>query len=170
MIGVLRLARIDEAHQLATLINAAYQKEAFFKIGDRTDAAEVASRLEGGCFIVADEAGDVVGCVYIAIHGEHGYFGMLSVDPARQGSALGRALISAAEKHCRAAGCSEMELEVVNLREELIPWYGRLGYVQFATAPFPQPERASRDCHMLLMKKSLRDESASSGSARVETA
>ncbi|MEO9254215.1 MAG: GNAT family N-acetyltransferase [Tepidiformaceae bacterium] len=155
MIGTLRLANIDEADVLVALINAAYEKEAFFKIGDRTDAAEVTDRLENGCFLVADEAGDVVGCVYIAIHGERGYFGMLSVHPSRQGTALGRALIGAAEEHCRMAGCAEMELEVVNLREELIPWYGRLGYVQFATAPFPQPERASRDCHMLLMKKAL---------------
>jgi GNAT superfamily N-acetyltransferase len=149
------MAEANDAEAIAEVINAAYVKEAFFKIGDRTDPAEVAGRIGSGQFIVAADAGQIVGCVYIAIHGERGYFGMLSVHPNSQGSSLGRALIAGAEEYCRAAGCSVMELEVVNLREELIPWYGRLGYVQFATAPFPQPERASRDCHMLLMSKPL---------------
>jgi GNAT superfamily N-acetyltransferase len=154
------MAEVNEAEAIAAVINAAYVKEAFFKIGDRTDPEEVAGRIGSGRFIVAEEAGQIVGCVYIAIYGERGHFGMLSVHPNSQGSSLGRALVAGAEEYCRAAGCSVMELEVVNLREELIPWYGRLGYVQFGTAPFPQPERASRDCHMLLMSKPLSKDSA----------
>ncbi len=75
--------------------------------------------------------------VYVVIHGETGYFGMLSIDPARQGHGLGRQLIAAAEAHCRNAGCRQMELEVVNLRTELPPFYRRFGYAESVTRPFP---------------------------------
>ena len=79
----------------------------------------------------------LAGCVYVVIHGETGYFGMLSIDPARQGQGLGRQLIAAAEAHCRNAGCRQMELEVVNLRTELPPFYRRFGYAETGTRPFP---------------------------------
>jgi ribosomal protein S18 acetylase RimI-like enzyme len=153
--AVLRFAEAGEVDVLVALINAAYVAEAFFKIGDRTDAAEVGERLQKHCFIVAEDAGAVIGCVYVAVHGDRGYFGMLSVHPERQGAAIGRALVAAAEEHCGAVGCTHMDLDVVNLRTELIPWYGRLGYTQVGTAPFPQPERASRECHMVVMSKAL---------------
>ena len=51
----IRTARPDEAPALARLINAAFVVEAFFKIGDRTSADDVAALMEaGGEFLVLD--------------------------------------------------------------------------------------------------------------------
>ena len=53
----IRTAGPDEAAALASLINAAFVVEAFFKIGDRTSADEVAALMEaGGEFLVLDDA------------------------------------------------------------------------------------------------------------------
>ena len=51
----IRIARADEAAALASLINAAFVVEAFFKIGDRTSADEVVALMEaGGEFLVLE--------------------------------------------------------------------------------------------------------------------
>jgi hypothetical protein len=48
-----------------------------------------------------------------------------------------------------------MGLRVVNIREELAPWYRRLGYRETgATAPFDDP-RLKRPCHFVEMEKPL---------------
>ena len=80
---------------------------------------------------------------------------MLSIDPAHQGRGLGRLLIDAVESRCRAAGCPRMKIHIVNLREELPPFYRRLGYVEDGTLPFSTPEEATRPCHFIVMTKAL---------------
>ena len=84
------------------------------------------------------------GCVYLKCTGDRGYFGMLSIDPARQRQGLGRRLIDAAEARARERGCRFMDIHIVNLREELPAYYRRLGYVENGTLPFSDPDRASR--------------------------
>ena len=151
-----RLAIPDDAPALAALISLAYRVEDFFKIGDRTDAAEVRDKMTHGAFIVLEDAdGTLAGTVYVTAGDGLGYFGMLSIDPARQGQGLGKRLIHEAEEHCRRAGCREMELEVVNLRTELPPFYRRFGYVETGTRPFSDTERISRPCHFIVMSKTL---------------
>ena len=54
---------------------------------------------------------------------------MLAVEPVAQGRGLGRALIDAAELHARSGGASVMHISVVNLRSDLLAYYGRLGYI-----------------------------------------
>ena len=151
----IRTATRAEAPALAALISLAYRVEDFFKIGDRTDAADVRERMARGDFLVIEDERDIAGCVYVTWHGDVGYFGMLSIDPARQGQGLGSKLIAAAEGHCRAVGCRTMELEVVNLRTELPPFYRRFGYTESGTRPFTDTERASRPCHFIVMSKPL---------------
>ena len=48
-----------------------------------------------------------------------------------------------------------MDIHIVNLREELTPYYRRLGYVESGTLPFSEPERASRPCFFIVMTKPL---------------
>ena len=55
----------------------------------------------------------------------------------------------------RALGCAGVDISVVDLRTELPPFYRRLGYVETGTAPFPDPERATRACHLIVMSKEL---------------
>jgi GNAT superfamily N-acetyltransferase len=151
-----RLAQPEDAETLAALISLAYRVEDFFKIGDRTDAAEVRAKMKEGAFILLEDAGHrIAGAVYVTSHDRVGYFGMLSIDPPRQGQGLGSRLIGEAEEYCRRAGCTEMELEVVNLRTELPPFYRRFGYVERGTRPFTETERTSRPCHFIVMSKPL---------------
>jgi GNAT superfamily N-acetyltransferase len=80
---------------------------------------------------------------------------MLSIDPGQKGRGFGRALIDAVESRARAAGCPSMKIHIVNLREELPPFYQRLGYVETGTLPFPSPDEATRPCHFIVMTKAL---------------
>ena len=153
---ITRIARSEDAPALAALISLAYRVEDFFKIGDRTDADDVRARMKEGAFLVLEDvSGKMAGCVYVTRHDDVGYFGMLSIDPACQRQGLGSKLIDAAETHCRNAGCREMELEVVNLRTELPPYYRRFGYIERGTRPFSDTERASQPCHFIVMSKPL---------------
>lgn len=156
MTTTIRLATPAEAPALASLISLAYRVEDFFKIGDRTDPDDVRTRMTSGAFLVIEDERGIAGCVYMTQHSGVGYFGMLSIDPARQGQGLGSQLIAAAEAHCRAAGCHTMELEVVNLRTELPPFYRRFGYVETGTRPFTDTERTSRPVHFIVMSKELK--------------
>jgi GNAT superfamily N-acetyltransferase len=99
--------------------------------------------------------GDLAGAVYVEIRGHRGYFGLLSVDPGRQKQGLGRALVAAAEGHCREAGCRDMDLDVVNLRQELPAFYSALGYRAVGTAPFPDRAKLTQEAHLVVMTKPL---------------
>ncbi len=158
LVRMLRTATAADAPALARIINDAFIVEAFFKIGDRTSAEELVSLMhEGGEFLVIDAGDGMAGCVYLRCRGDRAYFGMLSVDPAKQGQGLGRALIDAVEARARQHGCRFMDIHIVNLREELPAYYRRLGYVEQGTLPFSAPERASRPCHFIVMTKPLSD-------------
>jgi GNAT superfamily N-acetyltransferase len=102
-----------------------------------------------------EDAAGTAGCVYVAVKGELGYFGLLSVDPSRQGHGIGTTLMRTAEEFCLGAGCRTMEILVVNLRNELLPYYRRHGYVEAGTRPFPDTERTSRPCHFVVLRKRL---------------
>jgi GNAT superfamily N-acetyltransferase len=82
------------------------------------------------------------------------------LDPAQHGKGLGRTLVEAAEARFRRAGCRAVDISVVDLRTELPPFYRRLGYVETGTAPFPDPDKATRPCHFILMSKPLTAEAS----------
>lgn len=150
-----RVATPADAAPIAALINAAYVVEAFFKVGHRTSVEEILGLMRTGRFLVLDLDGRTAGCVYVEVNGAVGYFGMLSIDPALQKQGLGARLMRAAETLCRRAGCTEMELQVVNLRTELVPYYRKFGYTEQGTREFPESERTTRPCHFIVMRKPL---------------
>ncbi|MEO5800493.1 MAG: GNAT family N-acetyltransferase [Gemmatimonadales bacterium] len=156
----LRVATLADIPELARVINAAYRAEDFFINGDRTNAADLAQRIEGesGGFFVLDDpqrADVLLGAVYVELRGTRGYFGMLSVDPARHGEGIARMLIEGTERYCAANGCEAMELDVVNLREELPGFYSRFGYTVGEEYPFPDPAKLSRPAHLVRWSKAL---------------
>ena len=55
---------------------------------------------------------------------------MLAVDPPHQGTGLASLLIRIIEDHCRRAGCTRLDLDIINLRTELPAFYARFGFVQ----------------------------------------
>jgi len=152
---LIRDATALDAPAIADLVNRAFLVERFFVEGDRTSAAAVARMLETGAFLLGEMDGRLVACVYVEAEGERGYFGMLSVDPSRQGEGLGRRLVEAAEDRCRRRGCRVMEILVVDLRAELPPLYRRLGYAEVGTRPFPESERTKMACQFIVMAKPL---------------
>jgi GNAT superfamily N-acetyltransferase len=150
-----RDATDDDATAIAALVNQAFLVERFFVDGDRTSPAEISRRLDKGTFLLAETEGRLVACVYVELRGERGYFGMLSVDPSRQGEGLGRLLIDAAEDRCRSRGCRRMEIHVVDVREELPPFYRRLGYVEAGEEPFTEHEPTRIPARFIVMTKPL---------------
>lgn len=151
----LRDATASDTAAIADLVNRAFLVERFFVDGDRTNPAEIARLLEKGTFLLAEAEGRLLACVYVELRPDRGYFGMLSVDPSRQGEGLGRLLVGAAEDRCRSRGCRLMEIEVVDLREELPPFYRRLGYAEAGEEPFPDTERARLPARFIVMTKRL---------------
>jgi GNAT superfamily N-acetyltransferase len=158
-----RLASPEDVPALARVINAAYVVEAWFVDGPRTDEDELREMLARpeAAFLVVDDAasgaapGALAAGVYLESRGERAYFGMLSVDPRRQGLGYGRVLVEAAERWARAAGCRFVDISVVNLRRELAPFYAAFGFAPYDTAPFPQAARLTRDAYLVLMTKPL---------------
>jgi GNAT superfamily N-acetyltransferase len=150
-----RQATAGDVAEIVRLINAAFAVERFFVEADRIDSAGVAEYREKGAFLLLEEGGRPVGCVYVELRGNRGYFGLLSVEPGRQGSGIGRRLVAAAEELCRAAGCQAMDIQVVNLRTELPPIYRKLGYVETGTKPFTTEIVTKQPCHFVIMSKPL---------------
>jgi len=149
-----RPATAADIPELVRLINEAYAIERFFVESDRTTEREVAKMAEEGHFLVLDRAGGTLaGAVYVRIAGDRGYFGMLSVAPDLRGHGLGARLVGVAEALCTALGCTAMDLRIVNLREELGPWYRSLGYHETGTAPYEHPSKLP--CHFIKMTKEL---------------
>jgi N-acetylglutamate synthase-like GNAT family acetyltransferase len=152
----IRTGTLADIEDVSRLVNDAFRPERFFIDGDRTSPEKIAALLKKGKFLLAEEAGKLVGCVYIELRGERGYFGLLAVEPSRQRDGLGSRLIELAENDCRAAGCCVMDLTMVNLRTELHGYYKTRGYVEDGTLPFPKEQHPPKvPCHLVKMTKRL---------------
>ncbi|HEY6269871.1 MAG TPA: GNAT family N-acetyltransferase [Candidatus Acidoferrum sp.] len=151
-----RVASLADAEALVRLINSAFRVELPFIEGDRVDAAGVRSYMAKGRFLVAEDTAGLAGCVYVELHGDRGYLGLLGVDPTRQGTGLGRKLMDAAERYFRDAGCRAIDLRVISARTPLPAFYRHLGYLETGTAPFAPDVPVKVPCHYILMSKSIR--------------
>jgi len=89
--------------------------------------------------LVWDLLGAVQGTVWLEPLGDDiWYLGSLAINPRMQGAQLGRRLLHAAEQWVRARGGVRIRLTVVNVREPLLAWYERRGYLPTGeTEPFP---------------------------------
>ncbi len=125
-------------------------------MNERITVGEVEEHLAKGEFHVLEEEGRLAGCVYVELRGERSYVGLLSIDPARQKGGLGSRLLAVAEDRARGAGCAWMDMLIVNHRKELPSYYGRRGYVETGTAPFPSNTPTTKPCHFIVMSKTLK--------------
>jgi len=151
-----RLATADNIPRLAAMVNAAFAVEQFLE-GTRTDPDKLAEMLEKGQLLIAEEAGQLLGSLYMEFHDARGYLGMLAVDPTAQGQGIARQLTAEAEARFRSAGCRVVEIIVLNMRPELVPIYSRWGFVEAGTTEFT-PVRAVRpgvQIHGIRMEKQL---------------
>ena len=150
------MASVADAEALARLINSAFRVEQPFIEGDRINPDGVRAYMEKGKFLLAEDAEGLTGCVYVELHGDRGYLGLLGVEPQRQGTGLGRKLMDAAENFFRQAGCVAVDLRIVSARAPLPSFYRHLGYLETGTAPFAPDVPAKVPWHYILMSKTIR--------------
>jgi predicted N-acetyltransferase YhbS len=152
----IRLGTDDDVPALTQLINAAFVVEQVVFDGNRVDHLGVRAYMSSGTFLVAEDSGELAGCVYIKTEEGRGYLGLLSVQPARQGAGIGRQLVGAAENLARKSGSHDMDLRLIAARaEHLLPFYRRLGYEFVRTEPFPADLVTKVPSHYILMSKPL---------------
>ncbi len=150
-----RTADRSDAESLVPLINRAFEVELQFFTTERIDLAETLEHFDKGKFLLAESDRGLAGCNYVELRGPVGYFGLLSVEPDHQGQGLGRILIEQAEDLCRKAGCSRMQIRVLNHRTELPPFYEKLGYHIAGIEEVEQVPTARMPYHFILMEKAL---------------
>jgi len=150
-----RVAEMEDAPGITAVVNAAFCKaEGFLLDEDRIDVQTVRALLDKGKFLVTDEA-ELAGCVYVELHGDRSYLGLLSVDPKCQGAGLGSLLMDAAEEYCAKSGCRFVDLKIINLRTENHALYSHRGYLETGTEPFPSHLTPKLPCHFITMSKRL---------------
>lgn len=158
-VSVTRYATESDIPEIVRVINLAFRVEDFFIDGDRTNAGEIAARIADPrtriIVIDGDRAISLVAAVVVEVRDERGHFAMFAVDPAVQGRGVSRTLYKAVENHCRESGCSEIDIEIVNLRKELPGYYSRLGFSGDEVAPFPDNKKLRRAAFMIRMTKPL---------------
>ncbi|MBO0691347.1 MAG: GNAT family N-acetyltransferase [Acidimicrobiaceae bacterium] len=156
----IRRATPDDVDAVVALVTSAYRgqasregwtTEADWIDGERTNPGEVAGIIAGPeSLMLLVEDGDgpeavLEACCQLARSGPGvAYFGMFAVRPESQGKGTGKLLLAEAESFAvRVWHAGVMRMTVINVRKELIDWYGRRGY--FATGesqPFPYHDPA----------------------------
>ena len=168
-----RQASLSDLPSLVGLVNSAYRgdssragwtTEADLLGGQRTDPDTLREQLEGGAgvLLLAEADAALRGCVFLERTGDDAYLGMLTIDPTRQNSGLGRALLEAAETFVRREwNARAIRMTVIAQRAELIAWYGRRGYLPtgereafpYGDARFGLPKRD--DLYFTILRKQL---------------
>jgi GNAT superfamily N-acetyltransferase len=155
---------------VAALVNGAYRGQGgWTHEADYIDGARVTPELlrrdleaEPGALLTLRDGEGLSGCVWLEAKSTAVWsLGMLSVSPARQDQGLGRQILDACEALAREAGVGRMRMTVVNIRDTLIAWYGRRGYLPTGeTKPFPYGDdsigRPNRDdLYFVVLEKAL---------------
>jgi ribosomal protein S18 acetylase RimI-like enzyme len=81
-------------------------------------------------FLVAEEAGRIVGAVMAGYEGHRGWIQYLAVLPEFQGSGIGAGLVSEGVVLLRRRGCPKVNLQVRRSNLGVIRFYEKLGFVE----------------------------------------
>jgi ribosomal protein S18 acetylase RimI-like enzyme len=145
-----RRATVDDVPAVVALVESAYRgasskvgwtTEADILGGQRTDPADVRACIERDRSVVllGEQDGELVVCANVAVENGAGYFGMFSVRPTLQGGGIGKRMIEECERIAREEWqVAAMRMTVIDIRDELIAFYERRGYVRTGIKkPFP---------------------------------
>lgn len=145
-------ATLEDVSSLNKLINSAYRGESSKKgwtteanllEGLRTTEQELTETIANpkNTILKFTENNAIIGCVLLIEKEQQLYLGMLTVSPELQNSGVGKKLLQQAEIHALALGLPKIVMTVISVREELISWYKRNGYIDTgAKEPFPVSE------------------------------
>ena len=133
-------ATLADIPALNILINSAYRgetskkgwtTEAHLLEGKRTNEEELTQTLlkPENTILKFTENDTIIGSVLLVEKEKQLYLGMLTVSPELQNSGMGKKLLAEAENHAKSLGLSSIIMSVISVREELIAWYKRHGYV-----------------------------------------
>jgi ribosomal protein S18 acetylase RimI-like enzyme len=128
----LRPATDRDVERIAELVQAAYGHYVE-RIGGppgpmTDDYAEVVRTRR---VTVAERGGEIVGLLVLAVTDEGFLIDNVAVDPGRQGSGVGRALLEEAEAAARRAGFNSIYLYTHEKMTENLALYARIGYVEY---------------------------------------
>lgn len=148
-----RTATTADIPALIELVTSAYRgdvsrrgwtTEADMLDGQRIDPLMLAADLaqpQSAIVIAESEDPDAapIACAHVSVEDGAGYFGMFSVRPDAQGGGIGKAVLAECERVARERfGCTAMRMTVIDIRDELIAFYERRGYVRTGIRkPFP---------------------------------
>jgi len=145
-------ATIEDIPALTILINSAYRgetskkgwtTEAHLLEGKRTDEPEMTEIFldPKNTILKFTENDKIIGSVLLVEKEHQLYLGMLTVSPELQNSGIGKKLLSEAEIHAKSLGLLSIIMTVISVREELVAWYKRHGYVDTGKREaFPESE------------------------------
>jgi len=133
-------ATLQDIPALNILINSAYRGETSKKgwtteanllEGKRTNEEELTETILNpkNTILKYTENDKIIGSVLLVEKEHQLYLGMLTVSPELQNSGIGKQLLAEAENHAKSLGLSSIVMTVISVREELIAWYKRHGYV-----------------------------------------
>lgn len=135
-------AILSDLPNICILVNNAYRGEEakkgwtfesdFIEGDKRTDKKDLFLLFsnEKAIFLIAKNDKEVItGSVYLEVKNENLYLGMLSVEPTLQGNGIGKLLVSNAIQYGQSLGLKKIQIQVIHLRQELILWYEKLGFI-----------------------------------------
>ena len=145
-----RAATAADADRVIALVESAYRGDAS-RVGWTTEADLLDGRRTGpddiaailarprSQLLLAENEGELVACAHVAVEDGAGYFGMFSVTPGLQGGGVGKQVLAEAERIAHEEWrCGAMRMTVIDVRDELIAFYERRGYVRTGIKkPFP---------------------------------
>lgn len=164
-------AVIADASELTRLVNSAYRGESSQKGwtseanllgGIRIDEATMTEYLQDVLVTMlkyTNDAGAIVGCVYLQISKQRLYLGMLTVSPGMQTNGIGRQLLHEAEVVAHKLFCNVIFMTVITIRHELIQWYERRGYRNTGRVlPFPTDKKfgtPNQEIQLVVLEKEV---------------
>jgi ribosomal protein S18 acetylase RimI-like enzyme len=98
---------------------------------------------------VAERGGEIVGLVVLGVDDEGFFLDNLAVDPAQQGTGVGKDLLKHAESAARDAGFDSIYLYTHERMVENLALYSRIGYFEYDRRPVGEGS-------LVYLRKSLR--------------
>ena len=138
----------DEIQDLVDVAFAPYVR-ALGHDGEAGDVyARISAALEDGGIFVCLDGGKLAAAIVTSRRGKDISIDYFAVEPARQGTGIGSLLLAELEAVARAAGASGLVLHTAEIREDLLRFYRRHGFLETRRAPPAHGKDAYLRIHM----------------------